>query len=80
MKAVVKSIQVGGFHNCHSLEEACRYYTNCGDLEREKIIFVIELPDGTLKQITIRDEVNETVAYGDFEGLPSMLQYAEEIL
>jgi len=33
--------------------------------------FTIKLPNGEITHITIRDEGNGTVAYGDFEGLSS---------
>jgi len=86
MKAVVKEIQVGGYRNCHSLEEAAREYIKCINLwhhnvvmPRTKIHFDIELPNGETKYITIRDEDGETVAYGDFEGLPGALDYAKEV-
>ena len=48
-------------------------------IARAKINFTIELPDGKIRNITIRDEDNETVAYGSFEGLPSFLDYAKEV-
>jgi len=47
---------------------------------RSKMNFAIKLPDGKVKYITIRDEDEETVAYGDFEGLPSALDYAKEVI
>jgi len=84
VRAIVTEIQVGGYHNCKSLEEACEAYLSLkGDLEiipRTKIHFDIKLPSGIMKTITIRDEDNQTVAYGDFEGLPSFLDYAEEVI
>ena len=82
MKAIVKEIQVGGGSICHSLEDACREYVlmvRNVDGYRAKICFVIQLPNGETKQITIRDEDSETVAYGNFEGLPGMLDYAKEV-
>ena len=84
MKAVVKSIQIGGGLNVVNLEDACQKYidmiSNSGEQGyRAKIIFLIKLPNGEEKQITIRDEDNETVAYGNFEGLPSFLDYAKEV-
>jgi len=78
MKAIVKEIQVGGCYLAESLEDACAQYGYYRP-DRTKIIFVIELPSGEIKQITIRDEDNETVAYGNFEGLPSFLDYAKEV-
>jgi len=78
-KAIVKEIQVGGYKCVNSLKEACEKYTemvkSSGEY-RAKIIFVIELPNGETKQITIRDEDNQTVAYGDFEGIPDFLEYS----
>jgi len=82
MPAKVIEIQVGGWATKKNLEEACREYVRMIEKDenyRSKIIFVIELPSGELKQITIRDEDEETVAYGDFEGLPSALDYAREL-
>ena len=76
----VKSIQVGGHTNTGSLAEACRaFYGGLydGTLVRHKIIFVIETDLG-YRQITIRDEGDTTVAYGDFEGLQSFYEYALE--
>lgn len=78
MKAIVKQIQVGGICEAKSLEEACEKYTQ-PTIMRSKIYFLIKLPNGEEKSITIRDEDDETVAYGDFEGLPSFLDYAKEV-
>ena len=78
MKAKVIGIQVGGYHTCHSLRDACKEYLS-PDCTRTKIHFFIELPNGERKAITIRDEENMTVAYGDFERLPSFIDYAREI-
>jgi len=84
-KAIVKDIQVGGGICVISLEEACKEFIRMVSRSsdsgyRAKINFTIKLPSGTIKAITIRDEDGETVAYGDFEGLPSMLDYAKEVL
>jgi len=76
MKAKVLEIQVGGGRIFKTLLDACLEYPNC---ERSKMHFYIELPDGSRRAITIRDEDEEVVAYGDFEGLPSALDYAREI-
>jgi len=83
MKAVVTGIQVGGFWDENSLEDAVHRYLAMLLSEggyRAKMIFAIKLPSGETKQITIRDEDGETVAYGDFEGLPSFLDYSKEVL
>lgn len=82
MKAIVKQIQIGGGQIVDTLEDACIEFLamiHRQDVARYKINFTIELPNGEIKAITIRDEGNETVAYGDFEGLPSMLDYAENL-
>ncbi len=76
MKAKVLEIQVGGGELVKSLREACLEYPNC---PRTKIHFVIELPDGREKCITIRDEDDGVVAYGNFEGLPTFLDYCKEV-
>lgn len=82
MKAIVRDIQVGGGQICGSLEEACREYMGMIEehsMARTKINFAIELPNNKIKHITIRDVDGETIAYGDFEGLPSMLDWAREL-
>lgn len=77
MKAIVKEIQVGGVYDAVNLEDACNKFCDC---PRSKINFTIKLPNGEIKSITIRDEDDETVAYGDFEGLPSFLEYSRDVL
>ena len=78
MKAVVKEIQVGGFYNVESLEDACKVFLK-ENVKRTKIHFTIQCPDGKVRFITIRDEDGGTVAYGNFEGLPSFLDYAKDV-
>jgi len=82
MKAIVEEIQVGGVTIAKSLFSACcelkvQHGTN---YNRTKLNFTIKLPSGETKSITIRDEDNETVAYGNFEGLPNFLDYSKEVL
>lgn len=82
MKAIVIEIQIGGGKIVHTLEEACREYIKMlasDEPARTKIHFFIKLPNDGHKSITIRDEDGETVAYGDFDGLPSFLDYAKEV-
>ena len=84
-KTLVKDIQVGGDVCVNSLEEACKEFAKMVSRSSEagyraKLNFAIELPDGTVKSITIWGEDDQTVAYGDFEGLPSFLDYSKEIL
>lgn len=79
--AVVKRIQVGGVWECYSLGEAVSKYQQMiseGGPYRTKLWFLIQLPNGDAKTITIRDEDKETVAYGSFAGLSSFLDYAKE--
>lgn len=75
----VTSIQVAGGAVVQTLEEACREYiklVDSTDIVRTKINFAIRTKDGGKKYVTIRDEDNETIAYGDFEGLSSFFDYA----
>jgi len=75
-KAVVLSSQVGGWHECDTLQETCESYLAIGAGGRDKICFVIQLDNGETRQITIRQEDNEMVAYGDFSELPSFIEYS----
>ena len=78
----VIEIQVGGSTIVQSLEEACIEYIRMlqqDRVSRTKISFAIKTKDGQVKAITIRDEDNETVAYGDFEGLLDALAYASAV-
>lgn len=76
----VIQIQVCGGKLCPTLETACQEYLEClmNDVDREKISFTIVLGKGQTKHITIRQESNRVVAYGDFEGLPNFLEYAQQ--
>ena len=77
-KAIVKSIQVGGWISIDNLKDACKeYLKNLGKkkLSRDKMCFVVETEKGQ-RQITIRQEEGEMVAYGDFSELPSFVEYA----
>jgi len=80
----VVEIQIGGGLIVHTLEEACREYIkllDSGETIRAKIHFTIEAKHGETKDITIRDDDDlGTVAYGDFEGLSSFLDYAGVVL
>lgn len=79
MKAIITKIQVGGQRIVRSLDEACVEYVLMVEPLRAKITFIIKLPNGETRHITIRDEDGQTVAYGDFGGLPSFLDYAKEV-
>lgn len=82
MKAIVKEIQVCGGTIFNNLYLACFDYVGLigtGEIDREKIAFSIKLPSGEVKGITIRQEDNEIVAYGDFDELPSFFDYSEEV-
>ena len=82
MIATVRDIQVCGGRIFSNLEDAVRDYLKCLDdgIDREKLNFSILLPNGETKHITIRQEDNQIVAYGDFDGLPNALSYAREIM
>ena len=78
MKAKVIEIQVGGGPIATTLAGACLLFSD--HLDRPKLHFLIELPNGERKSLTIRDDDEGVVAYGDFEGLPNFLDYAKETL
>ena len=77
--ATVKEIQVCGGKIHKMLSEACLDYLECiaEGIDREKISFSILLSNGETKQITIRQEDDRVVVYGDFEGLPDALEWAQ---
>ena len=79
--ARVKEIQVCGIRTFTNIVDACDDYLNCLEqgTDREKMNFLVELPDGQVKHITFRQEDDGIVAYGDFEGLPSFLDYAQGV-
>ena len=77
--AKVKEIQVCGSDLFTDLYCACENYiqvVNDG-VDREKLNFSIELKDGQVKHITIRQTEDGIVAYGDFEGLPNALEWSQ---
>jgi len=77
--AKVKEIQVCGGKLFYSLYDACQDYIECVDngIDREKFNFSITLSSGEVKHITIRETDEGLVAYGDFEGLPNALEWAQ---
>lgn len=79
--ARVKEIQVCGGRLFTMLSDACLEYVQCiaQGIDREKINFSVVLPDGQTKHITFRQEGDGIVVYGDFEGLPSILDYAKGV-
>ena len=81
MGAIVDEIQVCGGRLFNNLEKACIDYLKClaDGVDREKLNFRITLPNGDIKHITIRQEDDAIVAYGDFEGLPNAFDYAREV-
>jgi len=77
--AIVNEIQVCG-GKCHKmLSEACLDYLESivRGTDRSKMHFTITLSNGEVKAITIRQEDDRVIAYGDFEGLPSALEWAQ---
>ena len=79
--ATVKEIQVCGGRIFTMLSDACLDYIQCiaRGTDREKIHFAVVLADGQVKHITFRQEDEGVVVYGDFEGLPSFFDYAQEV-
>ena len=77
--ATVREIQVCGGRIHTNLREACQDYLQClsDGVDRKKINFAIVLKDGTVKHITIRQEDDDMAAYGDFEGLPNFIEWAQ---
>ena len=77
----VVSIQIGGAILANNLEDACREFVRSSqDYNLPfKIRFSIRTNDG-VKYITIRDDLNKTYAYGNFEGLQNFLEFSQEIL
>ena len=69
--ATVTEIQVCGGSIYKMLSDAClEYLQNVAEgTDRAKINFSITLSNGIVKHITIRQEDDRVVAYGDFEGL-----------
>ena len=80
--AKVKEVQVCGGHLYDNLYDACRDYIKCikGGIDREKLNFAVELDDGTTKHITFRETDGGIEVYGDFEGMPDALEWAQELL
>ncbi|KKM83672.1 hypothetical protein LCGC14_1306840 [marine sediment metagenome] len=86
--ARVREIQVGGGTIVHDLAEAAdELYHGLQEEEENqeafpypcKIRFTIQLPSGEIKSITIHQNGNDLVAYGDFEGLCNAFEYAKEV-
>lgn len=80
--ARVKEIQVCGDRIFTNLADACIDYLEClkQGTDREKLNFSVILPDGRVKHITFRQENDSIVVYGDFGGLGSFLDYAQEVI
>ena len=80
--AKVRDIQVCGGHMADELYDACQEYIKRvdGGIDREKLNFAVILDDGTIKHITIRQMDEGVVAYGDFDGMPNALEWAQELL
>ncbi len=77
--AVVNEIQVCGGRIVKNLKDACLEYLAClaNNVDREKLNFSITLADGNTKSITIRQEDDRVIAYGNFEGLPNSLEWEQ---
>lgn len=77
--AQVRELQVCGGHIYNKLYEACQDYIGCVDsgIDREKLNFAVELDDFTVKHITFRETGDGLEVYGDFEGMPDALEWAQ---
>ena len=80
--AKVREIQICGGEITDSLFNACLIYIDNVEegIDREKLHFTIILDDNTLKSITFRQEDDGIHVYGDFEGMPDALEWAQRIL
>ena len=78
--AKLREVQVCGCRVFDNLEEACSDYLHClaNDIDREKLNFAVELDDGTVKHITFRETEDGVEVYGDFEGMPDALEWAQK--
>ena len=77
--ATVRDIQVCGSRMYKNLYDAVVEYMRCVSygFDRAKFNFAIILSSGEIKHITIRQEDDRVVAYGDFDGLPNALGWAQ---
>ncbi len=77
--ATVREIQVDGGKVVQTLEEACiEYLARLEETDRKKLHFCIILASGKIRGITVRQEGDRVIAYGDFEGLPNALEEAQD--
>jgi len=76
--AKAEEIQVCGLNLYNKLYHACQDYIKRVDegIDREKLNFAIKLADGSTKHITFRETANGIEVYGDFEGMPDMLEWS----
>jgi hypothetical protein len=79
--AKVKEIQVCGGRITTMLSDACLNYIEdiAQGTDRAKLNFSIVLDDGTTKHITFRQEDDGIHVYGDFEGMPDALEWANRV-
>jgi len=80
--AYVKGIQVCGGRIFTTLWDAFVVYSIkvSEGVDREKLNFAIILDNGTIKHITFRQEDDGIHVYGDFEGMPNALEWAQRML
>jgi len=79
--AKVKEIQVCGGHLYDNLLGAFSDYLRClaDGVDREKVNFSVVLDDGKVNHITFRQEDDGIHVYGDFEGMPNALEWAQRL-
>jgi len=77
--AKAEEIQVCGLDLYDRLYHACQDYIRRVDegIDREKLNFAVKLDDGSTKHITFRETADGIEVYGDFEGMPDMLEWAK---
>ena len=82
-KAVVREIQIGGLTvvNTPQFSDLVKAFDwDSTEIIPMKVAFTITLPNGRTKHLTIRQETDCMIVYGDFDGLPSFLDYAQSVI
>jgi len=79
--AKVIEIQVCGGRITTGLLDMCSAYIQNVEegTDSPKLHFTIMMDDNTVRHITFRQEDESIVGYGNFEGLPSFLDYTKAI-
>ena len=76
--AKVKAIQTNGYHICYTLKNACQELLDpANENAPEKMNIAVITLSGKVKHITLRQEDDGIYVYGDFEGMPDFVEYAQ---